>query len=235
MNKDEGKILGIIGGMGPLATNVFYQMIIDLTPASKDQDHINMIILNHATMPDRTEAIQSGDLTILKEKLLEDATYLQASGAACIAIPCNTSHVVMDEIQKELSIPIVNMVRETADHLITDCRCLHEKVGIMATDGTISAGIFQRELEKKGMIPVIPTSLDQNILMHIIYDGVKAGGKVNPEDVYQVVNGLQNAGCKQIVLACTELSCLTKNFFISDVFVDAMEILARKVITICKG
>ena len=88
MNKEEGKILGIIGGMGPLATNIFYQMIIDLTPAHIDQDHLNMIILSHATMPDRTKAIQSGNLMVLKNKLIEDAKFLESSGAACIAVPC---------------------------------------------------------------------------------------------------------------------------------------------------
>jgi aspartate racemase len=234
MNKQEGKILGIIGGMGPLATNVFYKMLIEMTPAQKDQDHINMILLSHATMPDRTKAIESGDLSLLLSKLQEDAHFLEQSGATCIAIPCNTSHVVMDDVQKVITIPIINMVRETARFLLDECDCRKQKVGIMATDGTIQAEIFQNEMIKSGLIPMIPSKENQKKLMHIIYDGVKAGLPVDPNDFAEVENQLRAAGCKKIVLACTELSCYAIENKLTDIYVDAMEILARKAISICK-
>lgn len=234
MNKQEGKILGIIGGMGPLATNVFYKMLIELTPAQKDQDHINMILLSHATMPDRTSAIESGDLSLLLSKLQEDALFLEKSGATCIAVPCNTSHVVMDDIQNVVTIPIINMVRETVDHLLNQCDCHNQKVGIMATEGTVKAEIFQKEMIKGGLVPVIPTRENQQTLMHIIYDGVKAGLPVDPKDFEAVEKQLLEAGCKKIVLACTELSCYAMENPLSDNYVDAMEILARKAISICK-
>jgi aspartate racemase len=235
MNKSEGKILGIIGGMGPLATNIFYKMLIDMTPAHRDQDHINMIILSHATMPDRTQAIESGNLSVLLSKLQEDAVFLEKSGADCIAIPCNTSHVVMDDIQKVVSIPIVNMVRETVSALIDEYGCQNQRVGIMATDGTIEAEMFQKEMIKRGLIPIVPNKVNQNKVMHIIYDGVKAGIPVEPDDFDQVENQLREEGCKKIVLACTELSCYAMENQLSDIYVDAMEILARKVISICKS
>jgi len=234
MKKEEGKILGIIGGMGPLATNIFYKMIIDMTPAHKDQDHINMIILSHATMPDRTAAIESGDLSVLLAKLREDAVFLEKSGADCIAIPCNTSHVVMDEIQESVSIPIVNMVRETVSALINEYDCQDQKIGIMATDGTIEAGIFQKEMKAQGLIPVIPDSENQKRLMHIIYDGVKAGMPIDSKDFAAVEKQLREAGSKKIILACTELSCYAMENPLSDIYVDAMELLARKAISICK-
>jgi aspartate racemase len=234
MNKEEGKILGVIGGMGPLATNTFYKMLIDMTPARKDQDHINMIILSHASMPDRTEAIGTGNLSVLLEKLKEDAVFLEKSGADCIAIPCNTSHVVMDDLQRSVSIPIVNMVRETVLYLLDDCDCHNQKVGIMATNGTISSGIFQSEMQKEGLIPVVPDIENQDKLMHIIYDGVKAGMPVDPSDFESVETQLRREGCKKIILACTELSCYAMDHPLSDIFVDAMEVLTRKVITLCK-
>lgn len=235
MNKNEGKILGIIGGMGPLATNIFYQMIIDLTPAHKDQDHLNMIILSHATMPDRTNAIKTSNLSVLKNKLVEDAMFLESSGASCIAVPCNTSHVVLDEVQKEVGIPIVNMVRETVDDLSLRIGRQGDMIGVLATDGTIEAGIFQQELKKKGLIPVIPSKTNQIMLMKIIYDGIKAGNPVDSADFKQIEDELLRGGCKYIILACTELSCYAKMQKLSPVYVDAMEILARKVITICKS
>jgi len=234
MNKQEGKILGIIGGMGPLATNVFYKMLIELTPAQKDQDHINMVILSHATMPDRTGAIESGDLSQLLSKLQEDALFLEQSGATCIAVPCNTSHVVMDDVQKVVTIPIINMVRETVDYLLHECDCRDQKVGIMATEGTVKAEIFQNEMIKSGLVPVIPSRENQQTLMHIIYDGVKAGLPVDPNDFATVEKQLREAGCKKIVLACTELSCYAMENTLTEIYVDAMEILARKAISICK-
>ena len=92
MKEENGKILGVIGGMGPLATQLFYRMVIESTDAKKDQDHINMIILNHATMPDRTAAIMDGTIDKVLDKLAADAKYLEDGGATCIAIPYNTTH-----------------------------------------------------------------------------------------------------------------------------------------------
>ena len=99
MNKNEGKILGIIGGMGPMASSVFYRMLIRMTPAHRDQDHINIILLSHATMPDRTESIRSGHVDELLARLREDARFLEDSGADFIAVPCNTSHALLDLVQ----------------------------------------------------------------------------------------------------------------------------------------
>ena len=143
--------------------------------------------------------------------------------------------MVLDEVQKEVGIPIVNMVRATVDDLVERVGCNGEKIGIMATDGTITAAIFQHELEKRGLIPVIPGRKSQQKLMEIIYNGVKAGNPVNPDDFSGIEDELLLAGCKHIVLACTELSCYAKTHELSSVYVDAMEILARKVIAICKN
>jgi len=142
-------------------------LLIDLTPAHKDHDHINMIILSHASMPDRTCAIESGDLSMLLSKFQEDAVFLEKSGATCIAIPCNTSHVVIDDVQNVINIPIINMVRETVEYLVECCDCHSQKVGILATDGTVKAEIFQKEMTKRGLIPVIPTKENQKKLMVI--------------------------------------------------------------------
>lgn len=113
----EDKILGIVGGMGPLATQLFYRMLIGMTDAEKDQDHLDMIILNHASMPDRTEAIKTGNIEILFAELLKDVKKLEGDGVSAIAIPCNTSHMVIDRLQAEVSIPIINMIRETVRYI----------------------------------------------------------------------------------------------------------------------
>lgn len=236
----DGKVLGIIGGMGPLATSTFYNMIIDKTDAECDQDHINMILLNHATMPDRTAAIKEGNGEIIKEKLYRDAKYLEESGACCIAVPCNTSHFVLGEVAEQVNIPIINMIEEGVLKVIrTEAQKGVEqkdiKVGIMATDGTIQFGLYHKECEKKGLTPVEPDPEVQKVVMKIIYEGVKVGKPVDPADFYFVANHFKEKGCNCVLLACTELSVLKVQRDLPDYFVDAMEALTEKAVELCKG
>lgn len=99
---NDNKSLGIIGGMGPQATQVFYQWILDRTVADCDQDHVPTFILSDTAMPDRTQAILSGNTAAVYDRLLNDAKILESNGCAYIAIPCNTSHYFVDDLQKEL-------------------------------------------------------------------------------------------------------------------------------------
>ncbi len=90
--------LGVLGGMGPLATQLLYKMIIENTEASCDQEHIDMIILSHAKIPDRTAAIKSGNTKEVFHALLDDIIMLGKNGCTAIAIPCNTSHYFLSRI-----------------------------------------------------------------------------------------------------------------------------------------
>lgn len=228
--KEEGrKILGVIGGMGPLATQLFYGRIIENTEAHKDQEHLNMIILNHASMPDRTEAILKGNTDQLYSKLLEDARLLESMGADQIAVPCNTSHYFLDRIQEEIATPIIHMIRETVTSLGED----KKKVGILATDGTIRTGLYQQEIHKKGMEPVIPSEEIQRKVMALIYDGVKDGGPLSPGDFNVVEREMQHLGCDRVILACTELSVLKERFGLGDFYLDAMSVLVERSIIRC--
>ena len=132
--------LGVLGGMGPQATQVFYQFVLDRTDAARDQDHLPAVILSDTGIPDRTAAILSGDTGPVYARLLADARFLESWGAACIAIPCNTSHTFVPTLQRELNVPIVNMVTETAAALKT---LGAKRVGILATDGTVRMGLYQ--------------------------------------------------------------------------------------------
>ena len=107
------KKLGVIGGMGPEATSFYYARVIARTKAESDQEHINMIILSHATMPDRTQAILTGNKLPFLKAITQDARDLEMLGVENIAIPCNTSHYFLEDIQKSTSVPIINMVEES--------------------------------------------------------------------------------------------------------------------------
>jgi aspartate racemase len=234
MRDDGRKVLGVLGGMGPLATQLFYGMVIEKTDASCDQEHLNMIILSHATMPDRTEAIKEGRTEELLNLLLSDVKMLEKNGAGVIAIPCNTSHVIYDRLQAGAGIPIINMVEEAAAY-VAEKLGSGLKVAVLATDGTVSMGLYQKALEKAGIIPVIPGPESQKLVMKIIYDGVKAGGEINYSDFLKVQEEISGQDCRAAVLACTELSCFKRTYRLPDFYIDSMEVLAEKSILACGG
>ncbi|MGI6728113.1 MAG: aspartate/glutamate racemase family protein [Anaerovoracaceae bacterium] len=226
------KILGVLGGMGPLATQLFYKQIIERTEVACDQDHMDMIILSHASMPDRTAAILSGRTEDLYKALLEDAKRLENNGVTAIAIPCNTSHFFVDKLQKEISVPIIHMIRETVKTLIEGSKII-DCVGILATDGTLKSELYQKACVEIGIRPVVPTPESQKLVMKIIYDGIKGGGKIDFNDFLIIERELNEKGCKAAIMACTELSCFKELYHLSDYYIDAMEVLAIKSIEIC--
>ncbi|MBR5488708.1 MAG: amino acid racemase [Firmicutes bacterium] len=230
--KDGRKAIGVIGGMGPLATQLFYKMVIEKTDAHTDQEHINMVILNHATMPDRTDAILNDKLDDLMHRLDDDAAVLEKFGADYIVIPCNTCHVLMDHLQSVTHIPIINMIKETVKKIVS----IHGKgarVGIMATDGTITWGLYQKECEANGLVPVIPNEDNQKLVMKIIYDGVKNGEPVDYADFEKIESQFREEQCDCVILACTELSCYKEEQNLPDYYVDAMEAMAEAAILLC--
>ncbi|NLF34925.1 MAG: aspartate/glutamate racemase family protein, partial [Clostridiales bacterium] len=145
--------LGVIGGMGPQATQIFYQRILDRTEAARDQEHLPVLILSDTEMPDRTEYILSGRGEVVYSRLLDNANLLAGCGCTAIAIPCNTSHYFVDRLQAAVDVPILNMVREATAALAARGR---RRVGILATDGTIQTGVYQRACQAQGLTPVAP-------------------------------------------------------------------------------
>lgn len=226
--------LGIIGGMGPMATQLLYKRIIEKTDAACDQEHIDMIILNHSTIPDRTTAIKSGDTGKVFSLILNDAKMLQDNGVTAIAIPCNTSHYFWENLQNEIEIPIINMVRSTVERIKSTNPDI-KKIGLLATDGTVFTGIYKKECDRLGIECIIPDEDIQKIVMSIIYDQIKAGEKGNIEDFSKIDTFLKKSGCEAAILACTELSCFRENHSLSDYYVDALEVLADEAITLSGG
>ena len=229
MSNKEG-ILGVLGGMGPQATNTFYQRIIDRTQAETDQEHLRVLIWSDAKIPDRTAGILGGRQEEVFQHLLADAKLLENAGCTHLAIPCNTSHFFADQIQAELSIPIIHMPRET----VKDIQAAGKKtVGILATDGTIQTGIYQRELEKAGLTAVIPPEDIQKIVMSIIYDEIKRGETGSREKFAEIDGFLREAGCDCAILGCTELSVYRVLHSLPPYYIDAMEVLAEAAILHC--
>ena len=228
-DKESVKRAGILGGLGPMATCYFFNRIITHTDAARDQEHIDICILNHATIPDRTSAILTGEAEAFLKEAKEDCRKLADMGAEYIAIPCNTTHYFYDALAEASPIPILHMVRETIKDVITKYPDV-QKVGIMATDGTVHANVYGRECAAYGIQAVYPAPLMQTAVMHIIYNEIKQG-KVGSLDIFsQVADSLREQGCQVMILACTELSILKDEYPLPDDIVDAMDVLVRRFV-----
>lgn len=225
----ERKILGVLGGMGPLATWVFTRRLTEHTAVSRDQDHLDMLVHSHASLPDRTESILSGSTSKLVNLLTRDAIALEKNGAEVLAIPCNTAHVFYDRIQAVVEIPVIHMVRETIEAL----RGV-QTVGVLATESTVVADIYGSEASAAGMAVLYPSRETQRRTSDII-DRVKRGEQIDAWALRGVSQELRDRGCERILLACTELSCVTGQAPLDPVFLDPMDILVRKSITLCGG
>lgn len=221
-------MLGIIGGMGPMASAVFYDMISSKTDASCDQENLNLILLSHAAMPDRTRAILSKDeaqIEAVRSKLLADAMFLQNAGCTAIAVTCNTAHYFVNMIEDELDIPFIHLIRETAEAVAS--RIGAKKVAVLATDGTIETRLYQDELSKRGVIAFTPKAEVQALVMHEIYECIKSG-KPADEEIWQKIEEYVKAeGCEAAVLACTELSVVRKELSLGSFYFDPMDIMAE--------
>ncbi len=220
--------IGIIGGMGPMATLDLFRKVLESTDAHNDAEHIRVYIDCHTGIPDRTKAILSGGESPVPY-ILESAEKLAAMGADFLLIPCNTSHYFYDEIVKGSSIPVMHMIRETARALKQDdVTC----VGLLATDGTVQAGVYQTELERCGIHAVCPDADGQREVMRLIYDGVKAGADtLDTTLLEEELQRMRQAGAQRIVLGCTELPIAFSNYaIVANDTVDPTDILAKAAV-----
>lgn len=227
MNK---QILGVIGGLGPLATAHFLELVVQMTDAATEQENVDMIIYNFPSIPDRTGYILGSNLKSPLPGLLSAGKALARQGSTCIAIPCVTAHYFYKELTAAIHVPIINCVRDTALHLRENgITC----AGIMATDGTIASRLFQKELDAVGIQSVVSSPARQRDVMHLIYDNVKAGIPADQPRFRAVQEELARNGAQAIVLGCTELSLIKRDFPIGPGFLDTMEVLARESILRC--
>lgn len=221
------KKLGVIGGMGPEATCYFYGRVTAYTRAQKDQEHIDVMILSHASIPDRTEAILTGKTKELIRLLREDAKALETLGASNIAVTCNTAHYFYDEMQEAVGIPVINMISESVAYAAGKFSGV-KKIGIIGTDGTICSGVYDRECEKRGIEAVKLSKEGQRAVMSLIYDDIKSGGRGEREKMDRALNEFEEKDCGAVILACTELSVFKSRYEFPSFCLDALDVLAKE-------
>jgi len=225
------KIIGILGGMGPLATVDLFRRIVMKTPAKKDQDHPRIIIYNNSKVPDRTAYILGRGEDPLPE-LIDSAKKLEQWGAGFIIMPCNTAHFFAEEIQKAINIPLISMIEEAAEHI----RNLGlKKAGLLATEGTVKGLVYHRALLNRGIEIAVPDEKDQKALMDAIYEGIKAGNlEWGRRKMLEVAKKLEKR-CDGLIAGCTEVSVALRQEDFDVPFIDPMDVIAEKAVKLALG
>lgn len=225
------KTLGVIGGLGPIATAHFMELVINMTEAQNDQQHVPMIVYNMPQIPDRTAYILDNTRQDPLPQMLRVGQALHRQGVSSIAIPCVTAHYFFSALEAGIPVPLINGVRETVRHLKENGI---EAVGIMATDGTVRSEIFHRELSAQGLSPVVPDEKAQEDVMHLIFQNIKAGKPAEMDRFFAAAQALRSRGAQAIILGCTELSLIKRDHDIGAGFIDAMEVLAQQSVLACE-
>jgi aspartate racemase len=202
---ENRKTVGILGGMGPMATVEFFRRLVAATPAETDQEHLHVLIDNDPRVPNRTDALLHRGPSPAP-RLRAMARRLEQAGADLLVMPCNTAHVYIEEIRASVSIPVLDMVRETVAAIEA------ASVGLLATDGTIRARLYQEACAVRGVRVLVPEAADQRSVMAAI-EGIKRGGSPRraEEELEPIARRLERGGAKAVIAGCTEISLVPED------------------------
>ncbi|HOG17189.1 MAG TPA: amino acid racemase [Syntrophales bacterium] len=227
------KTIGVLGGMGPEATEAFFLRVIRATKVRRDQDHLRILIDSNPKVPDRTAAIRGEGESPLP-MLIEGARGLQKAGAGFIVIPCVTAHYFLEPLRRKVRIPILSIVDEVVGHVRRRMRGLR-RIGLVATSGTVDTGLFQKAFGAAGIEVLLPDGRTQkNKVMAAIYGrrGVKAAGPSEESKalVVAAARALTDRGAQAVLAGCTEIPLVLKDGDLSVPVVDSLDVLARAAV-----
>ncbi|WP_051661069.1 amino acid racemase [Bosea sp. 117] len=218
--------LGVIGGLGPLASADFFFKFTRLTPARTDAEHVPAVMLSVPQLPARTEAILRGtDEPLLPLRNAVEA--LNGLGVDCIAIPCNTAHHWYEQIAEASRARIIHI----ADAVVSDLRSRphREKIAVLATQGTLASGFYQTRIRAAGYELFVPASAEFQASVDDAIDLVKSGMVAEAASAFRTALRLaRSTGARTAVLGCTELSVAANGLATADPdIVDCNVSLAR--------
>ena len=226
------KVIGILGGMGPEATLDLFGKIIANTPAATDQDHLRVVIDSNPKVPDRTAAIlRGGESPVPAMKAAIKA--LKQAGADFVVIPCVSAHFFLDELQREAALPILSMFDVAAEH-IRQHHAHIQKVGMLATTGTLQGGRFRERLQISGIETLTPAVSDQERVMVSVYEikgapGGRSRAAITAE-MREIAGRLIERGAQGVVAGCTEIPLVLKPGDLGVPVFDTLLLLARAAI-----
>ncbi|MHB8062185.1 MAG: cysteate racemase [Ruminiclostridium sp.] len=222
------KTIGIIGGMGPMATASLFKKIITITQADSDQEHIHILIDNNTEIPDRSSYIIGNGENPL-EKLIKSAKVLEASGVDFLIMPCNTAHYFYKDIIREIHIPFINMIYETGLYIKKHFPHVR-RAGILATEGTCAADVYDNELKSLGIEIVKPSHEAQQQVTSLIHAVKRGDNTLTPPEGYLAAIQELKQETQIIILGCTELPIAHELFGIRGLFIDTLDILAQSAV-----
>ena len=228
------KIIGILGGMGPEATADLYMRIIRATKVQRDQDHYRVIIDSNAKIPDRTPAIQGKGPSPLP-MLVETGLNLQRAGADFLIIPCNTAHYFHGDLQKKLRIPVLHMIRLSAEK--THARHPEvKKAGLLASDGTLMSRLYQESWGRQGIDIIQPKAATQRNVMKAIYQHIKRGDlEPGRKLLHDASLELIETGADAVICGCTEVSIVLHDGDLSVPVLDPLQDVAEEAVRLAAG
>ena len=231
---DEKKTVGVLGGMGPEATVDFMAKVIALTDAIRDQDHVRMLVDHNPQVPNRQDAIL-GDGEDPGPVLADMAADLEASGADFLVIPCNTAYVFEDAILAATHIPLISIVgvsiaaaQESAPGA--------KRIGLLATDGCLQAGIYQAGLKAAGLAAELPTADELRELMSLV-NSIKAGKQTDATRgaMAGLAEALVSRGAGAIIAGCTEIPLVLGEDAVSVPLISSTDALAAITVELATG
>ena len=194
--------IGIFGGMGPLATVDFLDKLVRLTPASRDQEHLPVIVASLPHVPDRSSAILGRGFDPLPQ-LLNGIRFLNDSGVGVIAIPCNSSHHWYEQMSRESAVPVLHIARACVEAV---ARAGARRAAIFATRGALASGFYQRELQAHGLDFIVPSEQGVQIDVDDCIRDVKGGQLVAAAAAMtRACKGALAQGADAVIMGCTEL------------------------------
>ena len=223
-------VIGIIGGMGPEATVDLMRRVIAATPAGDDGDHIHMIVDNNPKVPSRMAALIDGTGIDPAPELIRMARGLEAAGATVLAIPCNTAHAYADQIAASVAIPLLDMVKLTAER-IAHVALPNRRVGMLASSAVKKLGLCDKALKPFGISLLWPGR--QADLMGVI-KAVKRGdtSPVNRQAFAAIAADLMAERTDLLLIACTELSVLASSLEPTAAVIDALGVLSAEIMAL---
>ncbi|KRM36079.1 aspartate racemase [Limosilactobacillus pontis DSM 8475] len=196
----------MLGGMGTLATESYVRILDARTPIHRDQDYLNYIVVNHATVPDRTSWILDHSKPDYNLDLIEDIKQQSLLNPAFFVLICNTAHYAFDKLQAATNIPILNMLQETVN-AIKKIKPDAKKVGLLATRGTVTAGLYDHYITDAGYEEIKPTPEILDMTEDLIYHDIKESGHSDGAKYHELVRRMiEEQGADIVILGCTELS-----------------------------
>jgi aspartate racemase len=230
-----GKVIGILGGMGPEATLDCFGKIIKNTPAHRDQDHLRVVIESNPGVPDRTAAI-IGNGPSPVPVIVEGCHVLESAGADFIIIPCVSAHFFIDEIRRQANLPILSIFDAVAETIVRDYPGI-KTVGLLGTTGTVKGGLFQKRLAQEEIKTIVPDDASQSTVMEAIYN-IKstAPSRTRTEvrvDLVSAATALitnRPDGARGIIAGCTEIPLALCQQDLPVPYFDSLTILARAAI-----